>query len=125
MKSSFKNIVLITLIPVSFYAGTFYGEFRWMTLSNYLNTYKSLSYLENIESDKIDELKISLNEDISSSIIGSSTFLNYSWLSPVDTDAIKTAYKKVKKYRKETDFKYNLSDLSAILHKKAEKIINE
>ena len=91
MKQSIKYLAILGLFVLAFFAGKFYGEFRWMTLTAYINLNKTLSYLSYIESNRTGDLRDSLHGDLNTYVFETSPSMEYGWLSPVDTDAIKTS----------------------------------
>ena len=122
MKQSIKYFAILVLFVLVFFAGKFYGEFRWMTLMGYINLNKSLSYLSYIESNRTDDLRDRLHNDLNAYVIETSPFLKYAWLSPIDVDAIKITYMQTIEYRERTAIEYK-DEPSKFLQKEADKIL--
>ena len=121
-----KSILKYTIITVSFfavvYSSYYVGVLRGLNLANYINLELILSTLNELDKNKTEEVKKSLNSSMDLHIVTLEEASIY-WLVPIDEINISSTYARISRYRKYGSYKYTPDPFWLETHEKANKII--
>lgn len=122
MKNTLKYTLITTALLVSIISSYYIGVIRGLNLETYLKLELILHTLNELEKEKIEEVKKSLNSSMDLTIVQVEEASKY-WLMPIGEDDISSTYARISRYRKYGGFKYTPDPFWLKTHERANNII--